>query len=73
MNDVWLLLKRQPATQKAFEQFLAEQQDPKSPNYHKWLTTKQMGDISNVPEPSSLFLMLGGAAALVGLRRLTHA
>ncbi len=44
MNDVWLLLKRPPDVQKAFVQFLDQQQDPKSPNYHKWITTKQMGD-----------------------------
>jgi subtilase family serine protease len=44
MNDVWLLLKRPPDRDKAFVQLLDEQQNPQSPNYHKWLTTKQMGD-----------------------------
>ncbi|HEY1760442.1 MAG TPA: S53 family peptidase [Bryobacteraceae bacterium] len=44
MNDLWLQLKRSPESQKAFEQFLEDQQNPKSPNYHKWMTTKQMGD-----------------------------
>ncbi len=44
MNDMWLLLKRPAATQKAFEQYLEEQQNPKSPNYHKWLTPQQVGD-----------------------------
>jgi subtilase family serine protease len=44
MNDVWLLLKRPPDRDKAFVQFLDQQQNPQSPNYHKWLTTKQIGD-----------------------------
>jgi subtilase family serine protease len=42
MNDVWLLLKRRPG--QSILQFLDEQQNLRSPNYHKWLTTKQMGD-----------------------------
>jgi subtilase family serine protease len=44
MNDLWLQLKRPPETEKAFEQFLDDQQNPKSASYHKWMTTKQMGD-----------------------------
>ncbi len=44
MDGVWLQLKRPPEKQKAFEEFLAEQQVPNSPNYHKWLTARQVGD-----------------------------
>src|SRR5271165_2058400 len=44
MKDVWLLLKRAPEVQKAWLQFLDDQQNPKSPNYHKWITTKEAGD-----------------------------
>src|SRR5579864_5237600 len=29
---------------KALKQLLARQQDPKSPNYHKWLTPEQWAD-----------------------------
>ncbi len=38
-----LLLKRSPQQQKVFEQFLQQQQDPSSPNYHRWLTPVQAG------------------------------
>ncbi len=44
MDDVWLLLKRPPELEKAFTSFLEEQQNPKSPNFHKWLTPQQIGD-----------------------------
>jgi subtilase family serine protease len=33
-----------PAQQKALDQLLAQQQDLKSPNYHKWLTPSQYAD-----------------------------
>jgi subtilase family serine protease len=36
-----LLLKRSPDTEAALSQFIAEQSDPHSPNYHKWLTPAQ--------------------------------
>jgi subtilase family serine protease len=44
MDGVWLQLKRPPEKQAAFEKLLAEQQDASSPNFHKWLTAKQVGD-----------------------------
>src|SRR5580704_16929719 len=44
MDGVWLLLKRPPAREKAFLQFLEEQQNLNSPNYHQWLTAEQIGD-----------------------------
>ncbi|HEY7389638.1 MAG TPA: protease pro-enzyme activation domain-containing protein [Bryobacteraceae bacterium] len=37
-------LQRSPAQQAALKQLLAEQQDPASPNYHKWLTPQQFAD-----------------------------
>jgi subtilase family serine protease len=43
MDGVWLLLKRPPAQEKAFLDFLGQQQDRNSPNYHKWLTAEQIG------------------------------
>jgi len=39
-----LLLAPSPSQQKALDQLLVQQQDPKSPNYHKWLTPAQFAD-----------------------------
>jgi uncharacterized protein (TIGR03437 family) len=39
-----LVLKASPAQQAALEKLLEEQQDPASPNYHKWLTPEQYGE-----------------------------
>jgi hypothetical protein len=39
-----LLLQRSAAQETALEQLVAEQQDPKSPNYHAWLTPQQFGE-----------------------------
>ena len=39
-----LLLGRSAAQTTALEKLLAEQQDPKSPNYHAWLTPQQFGE-----------------------------
>src|SRR5262249_8975436 len=39
-----LLLGRSAAQATALEKLLAEQQDPKSPNYHAWLTPQQFGE-----------------------------
>jgi subtilase family serine protease len=40
---VALLLKRSDDQQTALTQFLEQQQDKTSPNYHKWLTPQQFG------------------------------
>jgi hypothetical protein len=39
-----LLLKRSAAQETELEQLLSEQQDPKSPRYHAWLTPQQFGE-----------------------------
>ena len=39
-----VLLARPPESQRAFEQFLARQQDPGSPDYHRWLTPVEVGE-----------------------------
>jgi subtilase family serine protease len=44
MHAVSLVFKPSPAQQSALDQLLAQQQDRKSPNYHKWLTPAQFGD-----------------------------
>ncbi len=36
-------LSRSPQVQAAFDQFLADQQDPSSPRFHQWLTPQQAG------------------------------
>jgi hypothetical protein len=44
MTDLILVLSRDPAQQAAFEQFVASQYDSTSPNFHKWLTPRQIGE-----------------------------
>jgi hypothetical protein len=45
LDRMSLLLKRSPAQEAALQKLLAEQQDPRSPNYHKWLTPTQFGQL----------------------------
>ena len=44
LRGMMLVLKPSDAQQAALDQFLAEQQNPSSPNYHKWLTPQQYAD-----------------------------
>ncbi|GAA0708845.1 hypothetical protein GCM10009105_08770 [Dokdonella soli] len=39
-----LTLNRSPERQQAFDRYLQEQQDPASPNYHRWLTPAEIGE-----------------------------
>jgi subtilase family serine protease len=41
MNHMLLQLKRSPQSEAALKQYIDELQDPKSPNFHKWLTPDQ--------------------------------
>jgi uncharacterized membrane protein len=43
MNRMVLLLSVRPDAQAALQQLLADQQDPKSPGYHQWLTPTEFG------------------------------
>jgi uncharacterized membrane protein len=43
MNRMVLLLSVRPDAQAALQQLLADQQDPKSPGYHQWLTPAEFG------------------------------
>jgi hypothetical protein len=43
MNRMVLLLSVRPDAQAGLQQLLADQQDPKSPDYHKWLTPSEFG------------------------------
>src|SRR5690242_20224894 len=44
LNRVVMQFKRSDAQEKALELLLQQQQDPASPNYHKWLTPEQFAD-----------------------------
>ncbi len=44
LSYITMLMAPSPTQQKALDQLLAQQQNPKSPNYHKWLTPQQFAD-----------------------------
>jgi len=44
LGYVTLLMAPSPTQQRALDQLLAQQQDPNSSNYHKWLTPQQFAD-----------------------------
>jgi Pro-kumamolisin, activation domain/Bacterial Ig-like domain (group 3) len=44
LDNLHLILARSPRVQAAFEQLLADQQNPNSPRYHQWLTPQQTAD-----------------------------
>jgi len=43
LKEMRLLLARSPESQAAFDQYLQDLQNPKSANFHKWLTAVQIG------------------------------
>jgi pseudomonalisin len=44
LHGITLVLALDPAHEQAFEQLLAGQQDPASPDFHQWLTSTEIGD-----------------------------
>jgi subtilase family serine protease len=44
MEHMMLQLQRPPELQEALDRFTQELQDPKSPNFHQWLTAAQFGE-----------------------------
>jgi uncharacterized protein (TIGR03437 family) len=44
MNRVVLLFKPSPTQQQDLDQFLRDQQNPGSPNFHRWLTPEEFAD-----------------------------
>ena len=44
MERMILALRLAPEKQAALDQLLAEQQDPDSPNFHRWLTPEEFGE-----------------------------
>ncbi len=43
MSDLILVLRRGPEQQAAFDQFVASEYDPSSPNFHSWLAPVDVG------------------------------
>jgi len=43
MDHMMLQLKRSPRQERAVERFIDSQHDPKSPNFHQWLTAADFG------------------------------
>jgi subtilase family serine protease len=43
MEHMLLQLRRSPAQEQALEKYLEQLEDPKSPNYHRWLTAQEFG------------------------------
>ncbi len=50
LTNLTLVLNRPPERQTAFETLLAEQQDPASPRFHRWLTPAQIGEQFGPPD-----------------------
>jgi len=53
MNDLILVLKRSPEQQAAFDQFVASEYDPASPNFHSWLAPADVGRMFG-PSPADV-------------------
>ena len=45
LNSMRVVLSRSPEQEAALEQFMAQQLDKSSPNYHRWLTPEQFGKL----------------------------
>ncbi|MGO8794506.1 MAG: protease pro-enzyme activation domain-containing protein [Candidatus Sulfotelmatobacter sp.] len=43
MEHMFLQLKRSPAQEQQLQQFVAQQEDKSSPNFHHWLSAKEFG------------------------------
>ncbi len=43
MERIMLVLRRSPEQEAALDRFMAEQYDPKSPNFHHWLEPEEFG------------------------------
>jgi subtilase family serine protease len=43
MDHLLLQLRRSPERERALKMYVDELNDPKSPNYHRWLTARQLG------------------------------
>ena len=50
LNGVSIVFNRSAAQQAALEKLLADQQDPASPQYHRWITPEEFGARFGMPE-----------------------
>jgi subtilase family serine protease len=44
MDEMTVVLERHPDREQAFEKLLADQQNPASPEFHKWLSPSEIGE-----------------------------
>jgi len=51
LTSMRLVLSRTAAQQSALDSYLAQLQDKSSPNYHKWLTPQQFGELYGPADP----------------------
>ena len=51
LSPMTIVLARSDSQEQAFEEFLASQQDPSSPDYHNWLTPEQVGERFGLAQP----------------------
>lgn len=58
LNHILLLLRRSPERQQALEEFMRQQYDPNSPNFHRWLTPEQFGKLYG-PSPQDVDKITG--------------
>ncbi len=75
-GDLFLILRRSPEAQAAFDSLVAEQYDTTSPHYHEWLSAKEVGDqfgptSSDVNAVSNWLLSKGFSIEEVSPDRLT--
>ena len=50
LTHLTVQLKRAGDRQQAFEELLRQQQDPNSPNFHRWLTPDEVGEQFGAPQ-----------------------
>lgn len=51
LERMQLVLKRSPEQEAALEKYVAEEYNPKSPNYHNWLTPERFGKLYGPSDP----------------------
>ena len=50
LGNITLVLARSPEREASFQQFLADQQDPASPDFHRWLSPEEVGERFGISE-----------------------
>ncbi|HTR79308.1 MAG TPA: S53 family peptidase, partial [Gemmatimonadaceae bacterium] len=65
LTHLTVVLRRAPERQRAFEDFLRRQQDPASPDFHRWLTPEEVGARFGAPPDA-----IAAVSAWLGARGL---